>query len=74
VRHSRVSVPIQCHILLRCARGLNRSEVSYQRMSEQMANGELGASQSNSAFRAKCLQWHGATQGKRPMGSPRAVR
>lgn len=28
VRHSRVSVPVQCHILLRCARGLNRDQVS----------------------------------------------
>ncbi|KAK0754045.1 hypothetical protein B0T18DRAFT_27744 [Schizothecium vesticola] len=35
-----------------------------------MANGELGASRWNSAFRAKCLQWHRATQGGQAMGKP----
>lgn len=78
VRHSRVSVPVQCHILLRCARGLNRDQVSLsedgradREDGERGTGGPLGGIQ---LFEPSVCNGMARLGGDKPIGKPsRAV-
>lgn len=78
VRHSRVSVPVQCHILLRCARGLNRDQVSLsedgradREDGERGRGGPLGGIQ---LFEPSVCNGMARLGGDKPIGKPsRAV-